>query len=226
MFMLMYEKLETKPIDILLNIKIAINLYGDINDYLIVDDCSYSGSQIVNEVLYKDASESLYKYPNSFLIKNDVLSKTMFRPVQKHNINVHLFIPYMSYNSWTKIQQLKLTTCYNIILYEKYIINSFNSVLEEKDLFLLYKLYENFYTDYNPLHLMPIFFDHKIADTLSTVELILIKGQMLDNADKRLIFIDACEELYNDMKKDDLGKILYCPIPPYHLFYGLLEKNL
>ena len=78
MFMLLWEKLETKPVDILLNVKIAIQLYGDSVEYLIVDDCSYSGTQIVEQVLYSDASESLYKYPGSYLIKNDVYKKTMF----------------------------------------------------------------------------------------------------------------------------------------------------
>jgi len=95
--------MKIKPIDILLNVKIAIQLYGDNVEYLIVDDCSYSGTQIVEQVLYSYASEALYKYPSSYLIRTDVYKKTMFKPVSKHNIKVHLFIPYLSYIAWNKI---------------------------------------------------------------------------------------------------------------------------
>lgn len=226
MFMLMWDKLKIKPIDILLNVKIAIQLYGDTVEYLIVDDCSYSGTQIVRQVLYSDASETLYKYPSSYLIKNDVYNKTIFKPVQKHNIKVHLFIPYLSFIAWNKIQELKLLTCLDIILYEKYILNEFGMVLTENDLSKLYKLYSNFYKDYNPINLIPIFFDHKIADGLSTVELILTKGQVLDDPSLRLIFVEPCDQLYSDLDPQDIFKILYCPIPPYKSFKKILDKEL
>lgn len=226
MFMLIWDKLETKPIDILLNVKIAIQLYGDNVEYLIVDDCSYSGSQIVEQVLYLDASETLYKYPSSYIIRNDVYKKTMFKPVSTHNIRVHLFIPYLSFIAWNKINELSLLTCFNIIRYEKYILNEFGVVLSNEDGMKLYKLYSNIYKNYNPLNLIPIFFDHKIADGMSTVELILTKGQVLDNREMRLIFVEPCDKLYSDMEEQDLYKILYCPIPPYHSFKKILEEKL
>lgn len=226
MFMLIWNKLETKPIDILLNVKIAIQLYGDDVEYLIVDDCSYSGTQIVEQVLYSDASETLYKYSSSYLIRDDVYKKTMFKPVQSHNIKVHLFIPYLSFIAWNKIQELKLLTCLDIVLYEKYILNEFGVVLSKEDSIKLHKLYSNIYKNYNPLNLIPIFFDHKIADGLSTVELILTKGQVLDNPDLRLIFVEPCDKLYDDMNRDDLYKVLYCPIPPYKSFKKILEEKL
>lgn len=226
MFMLIWDKLKTKPDDILLNIKIAIQLYGDNVEYLIVDDCSYSGTQIVEQVLYVDASESMYKYPNSYLIKNDVYKKTMFKPVQQHNIKVHLFIPYLSYIAWSKINELNLLTCYDIIRYEKYILNEFGTILSQEDSNKLYELYSNFYKNYNPLNLIPIFFDHKIADGLSTVELILTKGQVLDNYNSRLIFVKPCDTLYDNLSEQYLFKQLYCPIPPYHLFKKILEEKL
>jgi hypothetical protein len=99
-------------------------------------------------------------------------------------------------------------------------------VLNKDDAKKLYKLYSNIYSNYNPLTLIPIFFDHKIADGLSTVELILTKGQVLDNPGLRLIFVEPCDELYSDMPKQDIYKILYCPIPPYHSFKKILEKEL
>ena len=226
MFMLIWDKLKTKPIDILLNVKIAIQLYGDSVEYLIVDDCSYSGTQIVEQVLYADAPESMYKYQDSFLIKNDIYKKTMFKPVQKHNIRIHLFIPYLSYIAWSKINELSLLTCFDIIRYEKYILNEFGVVLNQQDSKKLYELYLNFYKNYNPLNLIPIFFDHKIADGFSTVELILIKGQVLDNPNNKLIFVNPCDKLYDNLSEQDLYKTLYCPIPPYQSFKKILEENL
>lgn len=226
-FMLIWDKLEIKPIDIILNVKIAIQLYGDTVEYLIVDDCSYSGTQIIEQVLYTDASESMYKYSNSYLIRDDVYKKTMFKPIQKQNIKIHLFIPYLSFIAWNKINELKLLTCFDIVLYEKYILNEFGIVLTKEDSNKLYEFYSNFYKNhYNPLNLIPIFFDHKIADGVSTVELILTKGQVLDNPDLRLIFVEPCDELYNNITKEDLYKVLYCPIPPYHSFKKILEEKL
>lgn len=226
MFMLIWDKLETKPIDILLNVKIAIQLYTDSVEYLIVDDCSYSGTQIVDQVLYSDASESLYKFSSSYLIRADVYKKTMFKPVSKHNIRIHLFIPYLSYIALNKINELELLTCFDIIRYEKYILNEFGVVLSNEDSSKLYKLYSNIYKNYNPLNLIPIFFDHKIADGMSTVELILTKGQVLDNHELRLIFIEPCDKLYSDIGEKELYKVLYCPIPPYHSFKKILEEKL
>jgi len=226
MFMLIYDKLVTKPYDIILNLKIGIQLYGDLHDFLIVDDCSYSGTQISQQVLYTDASESLYKYPNSYLIKNDTLTKTIFKPISNHNIKVHLFIPYIGLIAWDKISKLKLFTCLDIQLYNKYIINNFSTILSIEDSNKLWQLYKNIYDNYNPLFLLPIFFDHKIADTISTVELILIKGQVLDDSSKRLIFVEPCDKLYSNMENEYIYKILYCPIPPYQNFYKLLKEKL
>ena len=227
MFMLLWDKLKIKPFDILLNVKIAIQLYGDSVEYLIVDDCSYSGTQIVENVLYSDASETMYKYSSSFLIKKDVHEKTMFKPIQTHNIKIHLFIPYISFIAWHKIQELKLLTCFDIITYEKYILNEFNAILAQEDATKLNTLYSNIYVNhYNPLNLIPIFFDHKIADILSTIELILIKGQVLDNNDLHLIFVEPCDKLYSDLQEQDKFKILYCPIPPYHSFKKILDEKL
>lgn len=170
--------------------------------------------------------QRLYKYPSSYIISNDVHKKTMFKPVSTHNIIIYLFIPYLSLIAWNKINELSLLTCFNIIRYEKYILNEFGVVLSNEDSKKLYKLYSNIYKNYNPLNLIPIFFDHKIADTMSTIELILTKGQVLDNLEMRLIFVEPCDKLYSVMEERYLYKILYCPVPPYHLCKKILEEKL
>ena len=80
-------------------------------------------------------------------------------------------------------------------------------------------------------NLIPIFFDNKIADSISTIDLILIKGQVLDDPKKRYVFIDACiynsdKEEFNPKSTDGLKfneKKLYCPKPPYLDFPELLS---
>jgi hypothetical protein len=52
-----------------------------------------------------------------------------------------------------------------------------------KKLYLFYDSYVN--VD----NLIPIFFDHKIADADSTIDLILIKGQVLDNPKKYMYLL-------------------------------------
>ena len=232
MFMLLYKFLDAKPYDILLDLKIAINLYGDEYDYLIVDDCSYSGHQLIDNVLYTNSSEALYKYPDSFITESET-RKTLFKPVQQHNIRIHLLIPYISNIAYFKICNLSLVTSLNIKCYNKYIINAFSNILDTKTLYKLKKYYNNF-ININTDNLIPIFFDHKIADIVSTIDLILIKGQVIDNKDLQLVFIDACAydesnpyyKEFDPKKHDFINRKLYCPNPPYLDFENILKKEL
>ena len=183
----------------------------------------YSGSQIVTQVLYNSASESLYKFPNSFVVESE-LRNTLYKPIETHNINIHLLVPYISQIAFNKLSNLENKTCLNIIKYNKYIVNQFMNVLSVADLDKLYSLYNMFYQANTDI-LIPIFFDHKIADSISTIELILIKGQVLDNKDKQLIFIDECD-IYNNQDPNYIFSRLYCPVPPYHKFEKILKEQL
>ena len=80
----------------------------------------------------------------------------------------------------------------------------------------------------------PIFFEHNTADMVSPIDLILIKGKVLDDPDKQMVFIDACEYNSKDSKKYDLNpknkdfyqRKLYCPNPPYLDFKKILLEKL
>lgn len=96
------------------------------------------------------------------------------------------------------------------------------------------KLYSSYISWTNIENLTPIFFAHKIADSISTIELILIKGQVLDNPKKRYVFIDNCIYKKNDPEKEVFNpktingvkfnnKKIYCPKPPYLYFSELLK---
>ena len=62
------------------------------------------------------------------------------------------------------------------------------------------------------------------------LELILIKGQILDNPKKKYIFIESCiydkndpnKQYLNPKNKDYNQRKVYCPIPPYLHFTKLL----
>lgn len=223
-YFLIFEHLDIKPFDIMLNLKIAIQLYSDEYEFLIVDDCSYSGTQLVTEVLYNSASETLFKFPNSFLSPS-LTHKTLIKPINDKKININIIIPFLSTISYNKLSSLNITTCFKINLFYKYIVNPFYLVLDSKTLDKLFTLYSNFYLNYNSDNIIPIFFDHKISDHYSAPELILVKGQVLDNPDKRLIFVDACD-IHDTKQERYLSKILNCPDSPYYYFYDILEKEL
>lgn len=223
-YFLIYSHLKIKPYDIILNLKIAIQLYGNEYEYLIVDDCSYSGTQLVDQVLYESASETLFKFPNSF-ISPGAIHKTLLKPIEEKKITINIILPYLSKISYDKISNLNILTCFKINLFNKYIVNSFQNVLIKEDLDKLYNFYNQFYSKYNSDNLIPIFFDHKVADILSCPELILIKGQVLDNPKKRLVFIDACD-IHDPKQERYLLKILKCPKSPYYYFEEILKKKL
>jgi len=231
-FLLGYNLLHIKPFDIMLNLKDAFRLYSDkmINNFLLIDDCTYSGSQVVDRVIYSAATELMHNNEtNSFLI-NEVTKKPIFQPIQEKKILVHYIIPYLSKIAYNKLKMLELTTQINVNIYTNNIINSYGDIIEKNLMEKIKKLYNNFIDWTNIENLIPIFFDHKIADSVSTIDLILIKGQVLDNPKKRCIFIDSCLYNKNDTEKQSLNpneknfnqKKVYCPIPPYLHFYKYL----
>jgi len=234
-FMLIYKYLKIKPYDIMLNLNTSIRLYNPtIIDYLLMDDCSYSGDQIVNRVLYVAGTELLFnekKDDITFLIHN-VLQKTMIPVTQNKKINVHLVIPYISKTAYEKICNISLMTQLNVITYVRYVINPYNNILDENKIKKINKLYQKFYPRMDIGQLIPIFFGHKIADSVSTIDLILIKGQILDNPKLKYVFIDECQynkknstkQAFNPEEKGFIYKKIYCPIPPYVKFIQLLKK--
>lgn len=234
-FMLIYKYLRVKPYDIMLNLNTSIRLYNpNIIDYLIVDDCSYSGDQVVNNVLYAAGTELLFKEKKddiTFITRN-VLAKTIIPVTQNKKVNIHLIIPYISTIAYDKICNISISTQLNVMTYVKYLIKPYEKIMDEKRIKKINKLYSKFYKNMDIGGLIPIFFGHKIADSVSTIELILIKGQVLDDIKKKYVFIDSCKyDKKNPDKKDldpknksFLQKKIYCPIPPYLHFKKYLKK--
>jgi hypothetical protein len=229
-FLLAYKHLKVKPYDVILNLNVAIRLYHPtIKDFLLVDDCSYSGSQLVDSVLTNSVSELLYNNKNVYVIVDK--QQVMYEPVLDKNCNVHVLIPYVSSIALKKINNFEMISSIRIIKYFSRIIKTYGDILDWSTLKNINELYKKYYSYLDFAYLTPIFFQHKIADMLSTIELILIKGQVLDNPAKKLVFIKECIYDKNDPNKYDLNpkqenftqKKLYCPVPPYLEFSKYLS---
>ena len=233
-FLLGWKHLKIKPYDILLNLNVGIRLYyPEIEDYVLMDDCSYSGDQMFNQVIKVASTELMYFNKKGYIIKNET-KKTIYEPVQEKLINLHLIIPYISKVAYEKITELDLTTGFNILRYNSFIVNPFKDIMDQNILKSINALYSQYYKWIDFGSLIPIFFEHKIADMISTIDLILIKGQVLDDPEKRLVFINSCEYNPKDPKKYDLNpkskdfnmKKLYCPNPPYLDFIKILKNKI
>ena len=234
-FIIGYNLLKIKPFDIMLNLKEAIRIYYNeysIDNFLIMDDCAYSGSQMVDNVIYNAATELMHNNSNSnsFMI-NELTQKPIYQPIQNKVLNVHFIIPYLSKIAYDKLKSLELKTQINVIIYTNNIINPYKDIINKNFMDKIKKLYSSHLKYFNVDNLIPIFFDHKIADSMSTIDLVLIKGQVLDNPEKRYVFIDACAYNKNNPDKEELNptvpdfnkKKLYCPKPPYLDFPKLLK---
>ena len=230
-FLLAWKYLKIKPYDIVLSLNTAIRLYySKCDDFVLMDDCSYSGSQLVESVLKSASSELLYHCNDCFVI-NEKDSVT-YKPVLNKKCNIHIIVPFISTIAMNKINDFQITSSMNVIMYVSKIVKSYGNILDEQTINKIRDLYKKFYTYINFAELIPIFFQHKIADMVSTIDLILIKGQVLDNPNKKLVFIKECQYNKNKLERKDFDpkqenfiyKKLYCPIPPYLKFNDYLKK--
>ncbi len=114
LFMLIYKKLKNKPFDILLNLNIASRLYPNV-DKLIIDDCSYSGEQLINNVLNIGSIEFLNQDKEGFIIESETKKNVLFSPIIKKFSNIHLILPYISRIAYNKLINFELRSGYNII---------------------------------------------------------------------------------------------------------------
>lgn len=232
--LLVWPLLKTKPYDIIFNLNVAIKLYFDkAKDYVILDDMAYSGSQLIYGVLEPAAAELNYHVKNSYVNFN-VSSSSMFKPVLDKVMNVHIIVPFFSTIAYTRLSDLDLTTGFNFIKYISYIVNPYRNIFTTDELTKLDNLYKQYYQWINLGQLIPIYFQHKIADALSTIDLILIKGQVLDDPTKKHVFIKECKydpkkastEVFNPSQENFTTRKIYCPIPPYVMYEKVISKQL
>jgi hypothetical protein len=224
------------PYDIVFSLDIAYRLHNKdkIYDYLLLDDCSYSGSQLIDNILSKFIYQTCF-YENKCYdraISSD--EHVLVRNIDK-KINIHLIIPFISYIALNKINDLSTRSVLKITTYNSYNIKSFGNLFNSDEIEKINALYSKVSREFASFSsLIPIIFQHKIADAVSTIEIILIKGQVLDDPEKNIIFIRNC--MYNEMnhirKHLDPSKINYkyskldCPVPPYLYFPEIIHRHI
>jgi hypothetical protein len=112
---------------------------------VLIDDCIYSGMQM---------GDTIYNIKNT--ISNDY----------------YLLVPYMSTKSIEVIKNnfaanSKLSTSKLIITPHHYNLKLSNDILNENEIDIIGKYYINYYASFRGKYL--IYFDHKLADTVSTI---------------------------------------------------------
>jgi hypothetical protein len=147
---------------------------------LILDDCSYTGSQISSEINYSLSSLQLQKF------------------------NIYVLIAFISKNAMDYIK--------NCITSKKIIFSKNNIIINP----ISHYLSKDQIKKYNKIYKLdshyPIYFDHKLADTLSTFT-DLYSGVVTS---KNIIpVISNCEHI-NKMK-DVNYDVPKCPPPPYKI---------
>ncbi len=206
------------------NIKVTLlNLIEDIVNMhditvFIIDDCIYSGSQIANEILDDFDYDAIDTHTQSINnIKIFFLISFMSEAGRKHVITTFEDHPLFK-------------TCLHV--WPKYIeiIEPADKYVSHRELTKLYKYYDVVFGEHDILY--PVYFDHKLADTASTLTELYL-GIVPNETNRKLI------TEYRNLKNDTLLKklIIYplisncdnvtidnlqhhldsptCPSPPY-----------
>lgn len=186
---------KVKPYDVVLNLTQAIEFSifdklknkKNILDFVFVDDASYSGNQLFYNTIGKNLFEK-YFYNGLFTKQNIELPENNNRLIKTKNnnmsyINIHIIIPYLSITARDISLQIQYNNNINIILYNNYFINDYknyykydyNRYLEKIN--IAYEKY-GFRDD-----LIPLYFAHKMPDSVSTIDYILLSGVVSNYSD-------------------------------------------
>jgi len=234
-----------KPYDILLNLSQAIeySMFEKlkkkkiVSDFVFFDDCSYSGYQLFQNVIGFDL---LQKYYLNAMTNNSKVEKININNINQKdnklikvhngnsNIHIHVIIPYISLIAKDVAFNIQIKRNIDIHLYNNYFINSYKDFYKFNE-----KLLDNITNTYNlygfDKNLIPIYFDHKMPDGVSTIYYILLSGiisnyserskKIKDSKKKFVQFINNCiypkNKLMNPHQLEKWGSNNLCPISPY-----------
>jgi len=201
------EKRKRKEIEIIYIITFYTEKIKENDVILLIDDCIYSGMQI--------RENFNISYFNTLLDLRDLI-------INK-SLNIYIFVSFIHENKIEEFKKLDIN-----LKFCKYIHNfkKTNEILSYNEIKSLEMFYTSFYDKYL------IYFDHKLADELSTIPLFysglvlnkknkeiinsIIKEILLSIYDKKMDlldfypFIENCEKIRNV----DIFEPL-CPYPPY-----------
>lgn len=220
--LIIYPYLLYKPHDILLSLNQAIEfsvfdkIEGKkmIDNFLFVDDASYSGSQLFEEtigtqLLQKHYLDALFeKTKINSISKNNLKIKTSL--IKKSNnyskhINIHIAIPFISLTAKDKALSIEIRKNIKIHLYNTYYIKNYEDYYEYDS--MLGKLTDTYNNQGFYKNLIPLYFAHKMPDGVSTIDYILLSGIVINYSDiKKQNKLNKLNEL-NKLNKNKNNKI-------------------
>ena len=245
-----------KPYDILLNLSQAIEYsifeklkkQEIVSDFVFFDDCSYSGSQLFQNVIDFNL---LQKYYLNAMITNPEIEKININNLnkkenklikvhnEKPNIHIHVIIPYISLPAKDLAFDIQTKRNIGIHLYNNYFIKSYKDFYKFDEILLnqledTYSLY-GFNKD-----LIPLYFDHKMPDGVSTIDYILLSGIVSNYSDSKkdnkklkkkfVQFINNCiypsNKLMNPFELKKWGHNTLCPVSPYKEAKKFIENYI
>ena len=245
-----------KPYDILLNLSQAIEFSifeklkkkEKIFDFVFFDDCSYSGSQLFQNVIDFNL---LQKYYLNAMITNSKIEKININNLnkkenklikvhnQKPNIHIHVIIPYISLPAKDLAFDIQTKRNIGIHLYNNYFIKSYNDFYKFDEI-LLNQLEDTYSLDGYNKNLIPLYFDHKMPDGVSTIDYILLSGIVSNYSDSKkdnkklkkkfVQFINNCiypsNKLMNPNELKKWGHNTLCPVSPYKEAKRFIENYI
>jgi len=187
--------LKIKPYDIVLNLTQAIEFSifdklknkQNILDFVFVDDASYSGSQLFYNTIGTHLFEK-YFYNGLFTKQNIEKYENNGRLIKTQNnnmcfINIHIIIPYLSITARDIGLEIQYNNNINIILHNNYFINDYKNYYKydyDKYLQKMNIAYGKYgFRD----NLIPLYFAHKMPDSVSTIDYILLSGIVSNYSD-------------------------------------------
>jgi hypothetical protein len=245
-----------KPYDILLNLSQAIEYsifeklkkQEIVSDFVFFDDCSYSGSQLFQNVIDFNL---LQKYYLNAMITNPEIEKININNLnkkenklikvhnEKPNIHIHVIIPYISLPAKDLAFDIQTKRNIGIHLYNNYFIKSYKDFYKFDEI-LLNKL-EDTYALYGfNKDLIPLYFDHKMPDGVSTIDYILLSGIVSNYSDSKkdnkklkkkfVQFINNCiypsNKLMNPFELKKWEHNTLCPVSPYKEAKKFIENYI
>ena len=242
--LLSYPFLKKKPKDIIFNFELALEFETMhyfkskkyTKDFLFFDDCSYSGSQLFNNVIGKSEKE-LTLLASEFNYNINSKRSLLIKRNPSKLINIHLILPYISTFALNNLTILNQRSLFNMNLYNNYTIPTYYELIDPSTINKIKKNLKIYMDEYKT----PIYFDHKFADGLSTIPSFILPGYIINKnsnkkSNKKIIsyypYIENCyknkdfqQVIKNSEKKQSL---IYdnniCIKGPYKIAYIEIKK--
>ena len=219
----LYQYIKQRKINIEIKIVLDFKKIKDGDTVLILDDCSYSGTQL-SSIIFANAREINKKVNVVYYVIIAFISEAAKRIIK---INFEMYI-----GGSPDSKDENVIGSINKLIFSKnnVIIKPLKKLMEKEEIKNITTYYKKYYTEFGatlstPLEdKYPIYFDHKLADYISTFTDIY-SGVVFNKEKKDIIpVMNNCEHINKVDFKDFYNPL--CPYPPYkYSFVDGLKTN-